>query len=73
MTNCKNGNPSSDPNNSSCNCDIGFFDNICSETLRSIYPNPFLCLQIIFVFAYFVLAGFTWSNLLTEIFKVNRK
>ena len=56
--------------NNKCDCDVGFFDD-CAKKLKDEIETGWLFFNIIFSFAYLILAGFTWLNLINELIKVN--
>ena len=53
-----------------CNCDIGYFGNICSDNIISFHRFAWIMLQIIYTIAYLVIAGFTSLHLVSELVKV---
>ena len=56
-----------------CDCDVGFFrDNYVNYCDKYLDEKGFLIFIIIFSFAYLILTGFTWLNLINELIKVNK-
>ena len=69
-TNCING---SLVWKSICDCDVGFFSDLENNKCDKILDEKgFLIFIIIFSFAYLILTGFTWLNLINELIKVNK-
>lgn len=53
-----------------CDCDVGYYNTDCSVGLLPEYKNAWIILQVIYTFAYVIIAGFTWFNLIKELVKV---